>query len=102
LTGYTRQSKHYCAYKEAKYKKNKGTKMKNNTNIENTYNQLNDDALQILERIKNQLRQNKKSFESNPTNWGYIGSLTDTNKTLLNALFQAGGLTKEEIEKYKL
>lgn len=64
------------------------------------YKKLNEEANELVAKIKSQIYITGKNFSKDSTNWGYVGSLTDVNKNLRHVLFQLGGMTEEEAEKH--
>ena len=68
---------------------------------QNEYKKLDEEASELISRLKQQLYVSGKNADRSGINWGHVGSLTDFNKTLMTALFQIGGTTEEETEKYK-
>ncbi len=63
------------------------------------YKKLNEEANELVGKIKEQLYITGKNFSKDSSNWGYVGSLTDVNKNLCHVLFQLGGMSAEEAEK---
>ncbi len=75
--------------------------MNNQIKAQDEYKKLDEEANELISRLKQQLYIAGKNSDKNTINWGHVASLTDFNKTLRSALFQIGGTTEEENEKYK-
>ena len=75
--------------------------MENKITSKDEYKKLDEEAGELISRLKQQLYIFGKNSDKNTINWGHVASLTDFNKTLRTALFQIGGTTEEQNEKYK-